>query len=99
MAISLNSSEHTITIEYCPACGWLFRASWYAQELLNTFASFSVSVSLQGSEPGVFRVWYDHLLLWDRKKEARFPESKEIKQIIRDYLAPEMPLGHTDSDQ
>src|SRR5688500_5080107 len=26
-----------ITIEYCPKCGWMLRAAYFAQELLTTF--------------------------------------------------------------
>ena len=31
-----------------------------------------------------------------RKAEGRFPESKELKQLIRDMIAPERDLGHSD---
>ncbi|MEI9935152.1 MAG: Rdx family protein [Ferruginibacter sp.] len=27
----------TITIEYCPKCGWMLRAAYMAQEFLTTF--------------------------------------------------------------
>mmetsp|Transcript_13637 Transcript_13637/g.19874 ORF Transcript_13637/g.19874 Transcript_13637/m.19874 type:complete len:93 (-) Transcript_13637:525-803(-) len=30
------------------------------------------------------------------KKEGRFPEPKEIKQKIRDFLCPSRDLGHSD---
>ncbi|CAD6889294.1 unnamed protein product [Tilletia controversa] len=35
-------------------------------------------------------------LLWDRKTQGRFPEPKELKQKIRDIIAPEQDLGHSD---
>jgi predicted Rdx family selenoprotein len=35
-------------------------------------------------------------LLFDRATEGRFPEVKEIKQLIRDKLVPEKDLGHSD---
>ncbi|KAL9932968.1 hypothetical protein V8E36_008223 [Tilletia maclaganii] len=35
-------------------------------------------------------------LLWDRKTEGRFPEPKELKQQIRDVIAPKQSLGHSD---
>lgn len=35
-------------------------------------------------------------MLFDRATEGRFPEVKEIKQMIRDELAPGMDLGHSD---
>jgi predicted Rdx family selenoprotein len=38
-------------------------------------------------------------LVWDRKVEGGFPESKELKQRIRDYIAPEKFLGHSDKEE
>ena len=35
-------------------------------------------------------------LLWDRKIQGRFPESKELKQLIRDLIDPSKDLGHSD---
>jgi selenoprotein W-related protein len=35
-------------------------------------------------------------LIFSRKTEGRFPEMKELKQIIRDKIAPEKSLGHSD---
>jgi selenoprotein W-related protein len=40
----------TITIEYCPKCGWLLRAAWMAQELLTTFSDDLHGVTLIPSE-------------------------------------------------
>lgn len=36
------------------------------------------------------------VLLWDRKIKDGFPELKELKQIVRDQIAPEHNLGHSD---
>ena len=38
----------------------------------------------------------DGELLFDRATEGRFPEVKEIKQMIRDKIDPEKDLGHSD---
>ena len=35
-------------------------------------------------------------MLFDRATEGRFPEVKEIKQLIRDRIVPEKDLGHSD---
>lgn len=35
-------------------------------------------------------------LLFDRANEGRFPEVKEIKQMIRDKINPDKDLGHSD---
>ena len=37
-------------------------------------------------------------MVWDRKEDGGFPESKELKQRIRDCIAPEKFLGHSDKD-
>lgn len=34
--------------------------------------------------------------LWDRKKEGCFPEAKDVKQRVRDYVSPAKDLGHSD---
>ncbi|GAA6064471.1 hypothetical protein JCM10212_001820 [Sporobolomyces blumeae] len=35
-------------------------------------------------------------LVWDRKVEGGFPEMKVLKQRIRNLIAPEQALGHSD---
>ena len=87
----------TVVIEYCPKCGWLLRAAWMAQELLTTFTEDLRGVSLVPSEvAGRYTVHLGDALLWDRKREGRFPEPKEIKKLIRDLIDPERNLGHND---
>ncbi|HAK28203.1 MAG TPA: hypothetical protein DCO90_03000, partial [Sphingobacterium sp.] len=34
--------------------------------------------------------------IFDRKRAGRFPEIKELKQLIRDLIAPDKSLGHSD---
>ena len=90
----------SVLIEYCPGCRWLLRAAWTAQELLTTFEAELSSVTLKPSElAGTFQVSVDGNLLWDRKEAGRFPEMKELKQRIRDHIAPERDLGHSDTDE
>ena len=89
-----------IEIEYCSGCRWLLRAGWTAQELLTTFEAELGAVTLRPSDTsGTFRVSLDGDLIWDRKTEARFPEIKELKQCVRDHIAPERYLGHSDTDE
>jgi len=93
-----QSIKPIIEIEYCPGCRWLLRAGWTAQELLTTFEQQLGAVSLKPSETGgKFTVRVDGITLWDRKSEGRFPEMKELKQLIRDRIAPEQDLGHSDT--
>lgn len=87
----------TVTIEYCPKCGWLLRAGWMAQELLTTFSEELYGVTLHPSEvSGRYLVTLDGEVIWDRKREGRFPEPKELKQLVRDRVAPGRDLGHSD---
>ncbi len=87
----------TITLEYCPKCGWLLRSAWMAQELLTTFTDDVHGVLLQPSETsGRFSVRVDEQVIFDRKTVGRFPDIKELKQLVRDAVAPDKPLGHSD---
>ncbi len=86
-----------IEIEYCPQCKWLLRAGWMAQELLSTFERDLKEISLIPSpEAGVFEIRLDGQTIWSRKGEGGFPEIKELKQRVRDRIAPGRDLGHID---
>jgi selenoprotein W-related protein len=87
---------HKVDIQYCTQCRWLLRAAWLAQELLTTFESELASVSLSPGTGGVFEVRLNDVIIFSRKEHGRFPESKELKQIIRDIVAPARDLGHSD---
>ena len=89
-------STHVVEIEYCTQCRWLLRAAWLAQELLTTFDADLNAVSLMPGTGGVFEVRLNGATLFSRKTEGRFPESKELKQLIRDVIAPERDLGHSE---
>jgi len=77
-------------------CGFLLRSAWLAQELLTTFREELGSVTLTPGSGGMFVVRVDDAIVWDRKVEGRFPEAKELKQRVRDHIAPEKDLGHSD---
>ena len=69
-----------------------------AQELLTTFAEELGSVTLTpDGTGGVFEVRVNDEVIWSRKEQGRFTELKEIKQLIRDRVAPGRSLGHTDA--
>ena len=86
-----------IEVEYCTGCHWLLRAAWIAQELLSTFEEELDSVTLMpGSEGGIFEIRLNDDTLWSRKAQGRFPEVKELKQLVRDVVAPGRDLGHVD---
>jgi len=85
-----------VVIEYCPRCRWLLRAGWMAQELLTTFENELAEVALRPADSGVFRVHLDGELLADRKRDGGFPDLPALKQAIRDRIAPERDLGHSE---
>jgi len=90
----------TIEITYCRLCGWDLRAGWMAQELLTTFAEELGSVTLTPDVTGgVFEVRVNNDLIWSRKEMGRLPDIKELKRLVRDHVAPDRTLGHTDRGQ
>ena len=98
--MSEATEKPRVEITYCTQCRWLLRAAWLAQELLTTFEAELGGVALVPGSGGVFRVELadgeNGEPLWDRKAEERFPEAKELKQRLRDRIAPERDLGHSD---
>ena len=68
-----------------------------AQEFLTTFADELNDVALQPGGSGRFEIRLDGEIVFSRTEEKRFPEIKELKQRIRDRVAPARDLGHTDS--
>ena len=89
-------SRPRVAIQYCTQCRWLLRAAWMAQELLTTFQDELGEVALRPGTGGVFEVLVDGETVWSRAAEGRFPDIKELKQLVRDRIAPGRDLGHTD---
>ncbi len=90
------SRQPRLEILYCRQCRWLLRAAWMAQEMLTTFSEELGEVALLPGTGGIFEIRLDGELLWSRKERGRFPESREIKQMVRDRIQPERALGHSD---
>ena len=90
------TSKSDIEIEYCIQCRWMLRASWMAQELLTTFEPNIRQCSLIPGTGGIFEIRVDGQPVWSLKNERRFPQPKELKQRVRDQVAPELNLGHSD---
>jgi selenoprotein W-related protein len=92
----MDQRMNRVTIEYCTQCRWLLRAAWMAQELLPTFEKEIEELTLKPGTGGVFEVSANETLVWSRKAEGRFPEITELKQRVRDKIAPDRDLGHSD---
>lgn len=75
----------------------MLRAAYMAQELLTTFTDDVNGVLLKPSEvSGSYIISIDGTEIFDRKTEGRFPEIKELKQLVRDVVNPGKSLGHSD---
>ncbi|KGO75373.1 Selenoprotein, Rdx type [Penicillium italicum] len=97
-----------ISIQFCTQCRWMLRAAYFAQELLSTFGTDLGEVALVPKTGGVFTVtiWHGTVhegeittqesILWDRKRDGGFPEVKALKSLVRNVIAPDRDLGHTD---
>ncbi|KAJ5403647.1 hypothetical protein N7509_003518 [Penicillium cosmopolitanum] len=99
-----------ISIKFCTQCKWMLRAAYFAQELLSTFGTDLGEVALVPMTGGVFTVtiWSagqqtalgeastEESILWDRKRDGGFPEVKALKSLVRNVIAPNRDLGHTD---
>lgn len=86
-----------IEIKYCTQCRWLLRAAWMAQELLTTFRDEIGELALVPGKGGVFEVCIGNEVIWSRIDQGRFPDIKELKQLVRDRIAPEKDLGHSEN--
>jgi selT/selW/selH-like putative selenoprotein len=110
MTTPANFHLPRVAITYCTQCRWLLRAAYYAQELLTTFGASIGEVALIPATGGLFQVQLSYkdpaathndvaaqeVLIWDRKAEGGFPETKILKQKIRNYIEPQKDLGHSD---
>lgn len=67
-----------------------------AQELLTTFQDEIGEVALVPGTGGIFEVRAGDDLLWSRAERGRFPDIKELKQLVRDRIAPQKDLGHAE---
>lgn len=72
------------------------RSTWMAQELLTTFEEEISELHLIPSSGGLFEVIANDQLVWCRKEKGRFPDITELKQVVRDVIAPDRDLGHSD---
>lgn len=91
-----TAGKPAIAITYCRQCNWMLRSAWMAQELLSTFSLELQSVTLVPGTGGIFEIHFDGELVWERKRDGGFPDSRVLKQMVRDRIDPERSLGHVD---
>nr|CEL18527.1 hypothetical protein [Kibdelosporangium sp. MJ126-NF4]CTQ98011.1 hypothetical protein [Kibdelosporangium sp. MJ126-NF4] len=92
----VTTREPRLEIEYCTQCKWLLRAGWTAQELLTTFTEELGEVALIPGTGGIFDVRIGGETVWSRSQQGGFPDLAELKQAVRDRIAPGRDLGHSD---
>lgn len=64
---------------------------------LHTYDSFVFLLLIFHHTTHAQLVLIDDELIWDRKKEGRFPEISEMKRKVRDIVALERNLGHNEA--
>jgi selenoprotein W-related protein len=97
-AATIARMRSRVEIEYCRQCRFHLRAAWLAQELLFTFEDELAEVALRPGSGGVFEVRLNGETIFARRSQGRFPESKELKQLVRDRSAPGRHLWHSDRE-
>ncbi|KAG0375588.1 hypothetical protein BGX24_008893 [Mortierella sp. AD032] len=95
--MAIETRHPRVEIEFCTGCKWHLRAGWMAQELLLTFGNTIGELALIPGKSATFIVRVNGDVVFDRKDHGRFPEMKEVKQLVRTVIAPEMGLGHSDT--
>lgn len=68
-----------------------------AQELLTTFPNEIGELVLVPGTGGVFEVRVEDEVIWSRVDRGQFPDIKELKQLVRDRVAPDKDLGHSEN--
>lgn len=67
-----------------------------AQELLTTFQDELGEVALLPGKGGIFEIRVGDEVIWSRAIDNGFPDIKELKQRVRDRIAPDKDLGHSE---
>jgi selenoprotein W-related protein len=80
------SAPPTVSITYCQKCHFLPRAAWVAQELLHTFGDSLGGVTLVPGEGGIFEIAIEGEPLFSTKTHGRFPEMRELRELVRDRI-------------
>ena len=94
--MSAAAAHNEVQIRYCPKCRWLLRSAWMAQELLATFEDEIGALTLRPAGSGEFEIHVNGERVWSRSENGGFPEIAELKQLVRDRVAPGRDLGHVD---
>ena len=75
----------------------MLRATWMAQELLQSFSDDIAAVTLVPGSGGIFQIEADGEVIWERKRDGGFPDAAALKRRVRDVCFPEKALGHLEA--
>jgi selenoprotein W-related protein len=84
----------SVSIEYCTVCNFLGRAAWLGQELLAAYGADLADVTLIPARDGVFIVRIDGETVFSYREANRFPEPKEVKEVLAARLGVEPKPRH-----
>ena len=76
------AGKPTVSIEYCTVCNFRGRAVWLAQELLAAVEGELAGITLVPGRGGVFDLRLDGELVFSQKEAGRFPEPRELKELL-----------------
>jgi selenoprotein W-related protein len=94
---NVQAKTTSVIIHYCTQCQWQLRSVWMAQELLASFSDELYQITLRPGTGGVFEIWVNDTLVWERKRDKGFPSAKELKLRVRNIACPDKILGaHTE---
>lgn len=82
----MAGQQVSVTITYCAPCNFTPRATWMAQELLQTFRDAISGLTLVPGHGGIFEVAIDGEVVFSRQALGRYPEPQEVREAIRDRL-------------
>jgi selenoprotein W-related protein len=99
LSTTTSSRNHHVAIQYCTGCRWMLRSAYLATELLTTLEDDIDALTLIPSRPpekgGIFVVTVNGKTVWDRAQQGGFPQPKQLKELVRDIVAPTKSFGHS----
>ncbi|HET6614778.1 MAG TPA: Rdx family protein [Dehalococcoidia bacterium] len=76
------SDRHRLEIEFCQVCKFHGRAFWLARELYDQRPDLADEWVLIPSSGGAFTVRFDGEVVFDYKREGRFPDPKDVRDAV-----------------
>ena len=76
------SERHRLEIEFCQVFKFHGRAFWLARELFDQRPDLADEWVLIPSSGGAFTVRFDGQVVFDYKREGRFPDPKDVREAV-----------------